>query len=394
MSINIPEEIKSLEKEMIQTRRDLHQHPELGYQEVRTSKIIAERLSELGFEVTTEIGKTGVLGLLRAEKDDAPCIAFRADMDALPLTELNDHKYKSLNEGRMHACGHDAHVSILLGFARWLKESAPKFPGHIKLVFQPAEEGGGGAVPMIEHGILESPKVDMMVGLHVWNQLKLGLAGVSSGPLMAATDEFELKIVGLGGHGAIPQQTKDAIVAASHVVLALQNIASRFVDPLEPVVVTVGQINAGSAHNIIAEEAILKGTMRTFSPEIREKLPMLIENTAKQAAGILGAEVEFKLIKLYPPLINHDSGAELVEKAAIEVLGKENVGKAIPTMGGEDMAYYLEKVPGCFFWLGSSNPEKGLDKPHHNPYFDLDESCMINGVAIFAKCAKMFFASK
>lgn len=394
MSINIPAEILELEKELIATRRDLHQHPELGYNEHRTSKIVVERLTELGYEVTSGIGKTGVVGLLRAEKENAPCIAFRADMDALPLEELNTHEFVSQTKGLMHACGHDAHVAILLGFARWLKSSAPKFPGHIKLVFQPAEEGGGGAVPMIEHGILESPKVEMMLGLHVWNQLHVGLAGVSSGPLMAATDEFEIKVIGKGGHGAIPQQTTDSIVAAAHVVLALQNISSRLVDPLEPVVISVGQLNAGSGQNIIAETALLRGTVRTFNRELREKLPAMIEETARSAAKIVGADVEYSMIRQYPPVINHQSGAALVKNAAIAVLGKESVQPAIPTMGGEDMAYYLEKVPGCFFWLGSANPDTGQDKPHHNPYFDIDESCMLSGVAIFAKCVEEFFAGK
>lgn len=395
MELTFEPSILNLVPELITTRRDLHRHPELGYEERRTAGIIAERLEVLGYEVRTGLGETGVLGTLRGDGDEsAPTIAFRADMDALPLQELNDHDYASVTPGCMHACGHDGHVAILLGFARWLAERETPFPGHVKLLFQPAEEGGGGAVPMIEAGVLEDPKVDMIFGLHLWNQLEVGLVGIKEGPLMAATDEFNILVKGRGGHGAIPQLSVDPIVAAAQVVLALQTIASRRVDPLKPIVVTVGSIKGGTTHNIIPTQVRLQGTARCFDPEIRRMLPQWIEECAASAAATVGAEIELEWMPAYPPLYNHARGVEILENAAAEVVGRESVVPAEMTMGGEDMAYYLQKVPGCFFWLGACNPRKGYDQAHHNPRFDFDEDALPIGVAVFAAAVELFFAAK
>jgi amidohydrolase len=385
--------IRPLIDELVATRRDLHRHPELGYAETRTSNIIVQRLTELGFEVRKGLGKTGVVGLWRGEDPNGPTVAFRADMDALPIQEENTHGFVSTVPGLMHACGHDGHVAILLGFARWLSTRPQRFPGHVKLLFQPAEEGGGGARPMIAEGALDSPQVSAIFGLHLWNQVPTGYVGVKDGPLMAATDEFRITVKGRGGHGAMPHQTSDAVLAAAQVVQALQTIASRRIDPLESVVVTVGSLHAGKAANVIAERAELKGTARSFLPQIRRMLPGLIEQTARSAAAISDASIEFDWIEEYPPLINPKREAEFVRAVAISELGEEFVLPALPTMGGEDFAYYLEKVPGCYFWLGAGNVEKGIDKPHHNPRFDIDEEALPLGVALFARLAETFFQS-
>ncbi|RJO64813.1 MAG: amidohydrolase [Myxococcales bacterium] len=390
MPIVIAPEIQALAPELVALRRDFHRHPELGFQEERTSRLVAERLEALGFAVQRNVAKTGVVARLVHPARKGPILAFRADMDALPLTEANTHDFVSLHPGAMHACGHDGHMAILLGFARWLSQRKARFPGEIRLLFQPAEEGLGGAAPMIAEGALEG--VGAIVGLHLWSGLKLGYAGVRPGPIMATCDEFVITVHGKGGHAARPQETADAVLAASQVVVALQTIVSRAVDPLQPAVVTVGQIAGGSAHNIIADRVELRGTARTFDRVLRRRLPELIRQRAEAAAAICGATVELQWIEQYPPTINDARMAELVRKAAETVLGKDRVGPGEPTMGAEDMAYYLEKIPGCFFFLGAGNPERGIDKPHHNPRFDLDEEALPYGVAIFAAVAERFFA--
>ncbi len=386
--------IRSLIPELIATRRDLHQYPELGYKEKRTCKKVADRLEELGFEVRRDVAKTGVIGLWRGEVPEgekATTIAFRADLDALPLEELSDHDYMSRNPGVMHACGHDGHTAILLAFARWLSERKEKLPGHVKLLFQPAEEGLGGAEPMIRQGALRDPDVNCIFGLHLWNPLPVGTIGVRPGPMMASADEFTVTVKGRGGHGAIPQQAVDAVVVASHIVTLLQTIVSRSIDPLKPAVITVGKLQAGSAHNIIAETATLVGTARAFDTDVRSAIPELIQRTANGVARAMGAEIDFDWRPQYPPTINDGRVTSFAKRISKELVGPENVLRPDPSMGAEDMSFYLNAVPGCFIFLGSSNKEKGLDKPHHNPYFNFDEDAMPIGVALFARITESFF---
>lgn len=388
-----PPDIDVLIPELVATRRDLHRHPELGYEEHRTSERVASRLSELGFQVTRGLGKTGVVGRWPAAQTEGPTIAFRADMDALPIQEENTCDYASATPGIMHACGHDGHVAILLGFARWLSQ-APPLPGNVVLIFQPAEEGGGGAVPLIEAGVLDNPPVSAIFGLHLWSQVQVGAVGVKSGPFMAAADQFRIEVLGKGGHGAMPHQTTDAVLAAAQIVCALQNIVARRIDPQEAAVISVGTLHAGTAGNIIAERAEMQGTARSFLPEIRDSLPGLVEESARHAAAGLGARTTLDWERGYPPLFNHPRESDLVRRAAVALLGEAPVLEGKPTMGAEDMAYYLEKVPGCFFWLGAGNPEKGIDKPHHNPRFDIDEDALPLGVALFARIAREWFAEQ
>ncbi len=394
MSAMIRESIKSLESELRQWRRDFHRHPETGFKEFRTSRVIAQLLDEWGFELRRDVAETGLVAVSRGRgsADELPCIAFRCDMDALPLDELSTHDYKSEEPGIMHACGHDGHMAIMLGFAKWLASHRGKIPGHVKLIFQPAEEGLGGAQRMIAEGALDNPPVDNIVGMHLWNNLEVGKAGVRPGPLMASVDMFSILIKGKGGHGAMPQQTADAVIMAGQVITALQTVVSRKTDPRHPVVVTIGQVHAGTAPNIIAESAMLEGTARTFDPETRKILPQLIQHTADSVARAFGGRAELKWLSSYPATISDEKVAAMVAGAAGEVLGFENIVDDETTMASEDMSYFLQKVPGCYFFLGSANSEKGLDEPHHSPRFDFDERALLLGVELFARCTEDFFA--
>lgn len=385
--------------QLITDRRRFHQHPELAYRETFTARTVAERLATNGYEVRTGVGRTGVVGLLRstqqapgATSESAPTLLYRADMDALPIREENDVEYRSQNEGVMHACGHDAHVAIALAVAKQIVSEKDKLQGNLKFAFQPAEEGGNGALAMIEQGVLEDPRVTAAVGLHAWNNLPIGKVGVYAGALMAAVDEFELVIHGVGGHGAMPQQTVDAIVTAAQVITALQTIVSRNVSPLDSAVVTVGKINAGTAFNVIAETATIRGTVRTFSKETHAKIPEMVERVIRGVCESMGAGYKLDYIRQSSPLVNNAEMCELVAECAAEVVGAENVirDESVRTMGGEDMAYFLERVPGCYFFLGTRNEARGLIHPHHSPRFDIDESALGMGVQIMTRVVRRY----
>jgi len=382
--MNIRPEILSLKNKIINTRRDFHKYPELSFQEKRTSKIVAEKLKSFGIKTKKNIGKTGVVGILESEID-GPTIALRADMDALPIQETNNFSYKSVNDGVMHACGHDAHTAILLGAAEALSKMKKKLRGNIRFIFQPAEEGFGGAQFMINDGAIDN--VDEIYGLHVWNYQKSGSVGVKSGPVMATADMFNIKIRGRGGHGAAPQGTVDSIVVASHLIQALQTIVSRNTNPLESTVVTIGEINGGYNFNIIADEVILKGTTRAYT--IKNK--NLIKKRMKDI--ILGIEKTFKAKIIldykdgYPPVINDKNATQTVYDAAKKIV-KNNVIEPYLSMGGEDFSYYTNKIPGCFFFLGSAPKDRRpLSTPHHCSHFDIDEKAMLIGSSIFVEIA-------
>ncbi len=385
----IDESIQKMIPELIETRRDFHMHPEIGMKEFRTAKIIAKRLEELGYEVRTAVGETGVVALLRGNGDRT--VAFRADMDALPVQELNECDYKSQIDGMLHGCGHDGHMSILLGFARWVAERPEPFPGNIKLIFQPGEEGYGGAVKMIKDGALDDPPVEQIFGLHLWNDFPVGMAGVSAGPGMASVDGFEITVFGKGGHAAMPHQTIDALVVAAHITIALQTVVSRNIDPLVPAVVSVTRIEGGNADNAIAETVKIRGMARAFDSDLRAEMAGMVQRCAQGVAEGLGAKIGFEWTPLYPVTSSDAHSAGLVRNAVIDVLGTEEAIQKQQTMGAEDFSFFLEKVPGCFFFLGSSNADKNLAAPHHNPYFDFDEEVLPIGVAIFARCAEKFF---
>jgi amidohydrolase len=381
--------IRQLLPQLSLWRRHLHQHPELGFQETLTAEFITQKLTEWGIPHQTGIAKTGIVAEIQGDRP-GKTLAIRADMDALPIQEENDVPYKSIHPGKMHACGHDGHTAIALGTAYYLKHNN-QFPGIVKLIFQPAEEGPGGAKPMIEAGVLTDPEVDAIVGLHLWNQLPLGTIGVRNGALMAAVETFHCTIQGKGGHGAIPQQTVDSIVVTAQIITALQTIVARNIDPIDSAVVTVGKLNAGTAVNIIADSAQFSGTVRYFNPQYAGYFHQRIEQVIAGLCQSHGATYTFAYETYYPPLINNDKMANFVRHIAEAVVESPlGVTASCQTMGGEDMAFFLQEIPGCYFFLGSANAEADLAYPHHHPRFDFDETALAMGVELFVRCVEGF----
>ena len=380
-------------EQLVAVRRDLHAHPELAFEEVRTSALVAERLRGFGLDVRTGVGKTGVLATVKGGKP-GKTVLLRADMDALPIQEENAVPYRSQNDGKMHACGHDCHTSILLGVSRRLQESAATLPGAVKLCFQPAEENGGGAAAMIEDGVLEQPKPDAAFGLHVWQDLDLGQVGITPGPFMAAVDEFTVTVKGKGAHAAMPHFGVDPVVAIAHVITALQTIASRNVSPLLEVVVSVTQVRAGAAFNIIPETAWMNGTVRVFDPDVWKELPGRFERIVRGVADALGCEATIEYKRHNAPTVNDPAMCAIARAAAAEVVGEANVRDDIRTMGGEDFSAFLQKVPGCFIAVGSRNTSRGLTWDHHHPRFDVDEGCLEIGAEILLRTARRFLESR
>ena len=389
-------DIRSLHPQIIEWRRLIHQKPELAFHEEITSKFVSQKLAEWGIEHQTGIAKTGIAATIKGSKkgeseSNHRVLAIRADMDALPVHEMNEVSYKSQHEGVMHACGHDGHTAIALGTAYYLQQHRDSFNGTVKIIFQPAEEGPGGAKPMIEAGVLKNPDVDAIIGLHLWNNLPLGTVGVRAGALMAAVESFRCTILGKGGHGAMPHQTVDSVVVAAQVVNALQTIVSRNVSPIDSAVVTVGELHAGTKGNIIADTARMSGTVRYFNPEFKGFIQERVEKIIAGICEIHGANYDLEYWGLYPPTINDVEMAELVRSIAEEVV--ETHAGIVPecqTMGGEDMSYFLQSVPGCYFFLGSANPQKDLAYPHHHPRFNFDETALAMGVEMFVRCVEKY----
>ncbi len=364
--------------ELVEWRRQLHQKPELGFKEKLTAEFISQKLQAWGIEHQTGIAQTGIVAIIKGTKlSTSKVLAIRADMDALPIQELNQVPYCSQHDGVMHACGHDGHTAIALGTAYYLQQHRQDFSGTVKIIFQPAEEGPGGAKPMIEAGVLKNPDVDAIIGLHLWNNLPLGTVGVRAGALMAAVELFNCTILGKGGHGAIPHQTVDSIVVAAQIVNALQTIVARNVNPIDSAVVTVGALHAGTAHNVIADTANMKGTVRYFNPAFAGFFKQRIEQIVAGVCQSHGASYDLEYWSLYPPVINDAGIAELVRSVAVEVVETPiGIVPECQTMGGEDMSFFLQEVPGCYFFLGSANPAKDLAYPHHHPRFDFDETVL------------------
>ncbi len=371
----VRDEVRDLAPELVRLRREFHRDPEPGFEEVRTAGRIVEWLEACGgFRVRSGVAKTGVVADLGRSDGPGPHLLLRADMDALRVQEENpDRDYASVNPGVMHACGHDAHTAILLGVARVLSRHADRLPGSVRLIFQPAEEGPGGAAPMIAEGVLTNPRPDAAFGLHVWSPLPVGYAELRAGPVMADTSELRMVVKGRGGHGACPHETIDPIVAAAHLVVALQTLVSRNVDPLDSAVLSVGKIRGGSIMNAIADEVVLDGTMRTYLPGTRALLMRRLQELARGVDQTFGTRSVIEVIERYPPMVNDPEMTRWATGVLEDLLGPGRVGGDLRLMGGEDMAFYLQEVPGCFLFLGAGNPEEGIDKPHHNPGFDIDE---------------------
>lgn len=381
--------IREIGSWLVELRRDLHKHPELKFQETRTSATVAGLLREWGLEVTTGLAQTGVVGLLDTGKP-GPVLAMRADMDALPIQELQDRPYASENPGIMHACGHDAHVTMLLGAARVLASTQALPRGAVKFVFQPGEEGGGGGLEMVQAGVLENPKVDRAVALHVFPTLRVGEIGLTPGPALASVDDFVIKLRGRGSHAAHPHTAKDPILAGAALVQALQSIVSRNTDPLESLVVSVTRFQAGTAFNVIPEEAEIWGTIRALKEPVRVGAQASLEEIAKGIAGAHGVHVEMEVRRGYPVLCNDPEVTAFVEEVASALLGKERVLRLPPSMGSEDFSYFLERCPGAFVVVGCSDPRGGPAPMLHTPQFDICEEVLPLGVELLVRVAEAF----
>lgn len=406
MENRIAEKIKSISKQifpsLVKLRRELHQYPELAFKEFKTSEKIAKELRRLGIDFNKDIAKTGVAGVLNignpakgGEGRKGKTVALRADMDALPVLEQTNFSYKSKNKGKMHACGHDVHMACLIGAAKILTRLKEELPGKVKFIFQPSEEvTPGGAKPMIEVGVLKNPDVGGIFALHCDSGIPVGKVGVREGPTMAQAEDFDITIIGKGGHGARPQDGVDAIVVASQVIQALQTIPSRKVNPLEPVVISIGKIEGGYARNIICDKVILKGTARTLNKEIAKKIPGLLNEIISGITRSAGASFELNYYGGYPILINHPKATDLARRSIAKLFGKRAIFEIEkPVMGGEDFAYFLQKVPGSFLRLGIRNQKKGAIYPWHHPKFTVDEDAIKIGSAVLAGIAFDFLSS-
>jgi amidohydrolase len=384
--------LDELYEEIVEIRRHLHQNPELSFQEKNTAKYIADYHQQLGHEVRTNVGGHGVLAYLKGAKP-GPTVALRADFDALPIQEQTDVPFKSQNDGVMHACGHDGHTATLLGLAKALNGMKSEIEGTVLFLHQHAEElPPGGAIAMIEDGCLEG--VDVIFGTHLQAQMPLGEIGYRSGPLQAAPDRFDIKIVGKGGHGANPHETKDSIVIGGQLIGNLQQIVSRRVDPLESAVVSICNFEAKNPYNVIADSALLTGTVRTFKEEIRTFIETEIERIVKGTCYAAGADYEYTYMRGYPTTVNHKEETEFVAALAQHVPGVEAVNETEPIMGGEDFSYYLQKVKGTFFFTGAKNPDAEESYPHHHPRFDIDERALLIAAKVLGSAALNYAKSE
>ncbi|TDO85268.1 amidohydrolase [Halanaerobium saccharolyticum] len=393
LSQKIKEKAAAVEEFVIKIRHQIHQNPELSFSENKTAALAAAEMKKLGFEVRENIFGTGVTATFKNSSDSAAkTLLIRADMDALPVEEKNELKFKSKKEGIMHACGHDGHTAILIGTAVVLKEIAADFNGNLKFLFQPGEETSGGAEGMIKEGVLKNPDVDAAVGLHLWGSSPEGVVEYKSGPFMASPDRFDLKIIGRGGHAARPQNTIDPIPIGAEIISALQTIVSRRIDPLESAVISVCNFEAGSTHNVIPDQAVLKATVRSLKSDIRQQLAENIEKVIKNICDIYDADYEFNYIFGYPPVVNDSEMTEIVAGAAKKILGKSRVReKEKAEMGGEDFSYFGREVPAAFYYLGIA-PEGEIIN-HHQSDFKFNDSVLKDGVAVMAQAAVDFLNS-
>jgi amidohydrolase len=375
----------SLEAAVIALRRDFHRHPEMGFEEVRTAGVVAKRLRELGFEVHEKIATTGVIGVMKGSKPGRT-IMLRADMDALPIEEENTIEHVSTNVGTMHACGHDGHVAMLLGAAELLSQGRERLAGTVCLVFQPAEEGRGGGKAMVEEGVLERFGIERAYGLHLASAHPSGQLGFREGAFYASSDSIEITIEGKGGHGAAPHLSIDPIYVAGEFIVAVQQIVSRMIDPIEPAVVTIGSIHGGTTHNVIPSRVKLLGTVRAFNPDVRAKMAERIERVLKGVCDTAGASYDFTYLWRYPVTSNDADQTRYVRALAEKTIGADRVAEVPKLMGAEDFSFFAEKVPACFYTLGAQSDER-TSWPHHHARFDIDEAALKTGVQMMATIA-------
>ncbi|WP_088032349.1 M20 metallopeptidase family protein [Evansella clarkii] len=374
--------------EVVSIRRHFHQNPELSGEEAETSKKVQEKLTEYGIPYKTGYAEHGVLGVIEGGRP-GPTVALRADMDALPIHEENDHPYISKVPGKMHACGHDAHTAMLLGTGKILNSMKDELPGKVLLVFQPSEEITpiGGAQPMMEDGVFDEHEPDMIFAQHVWPDLPVGQIGCVPGPIMGASDRFKIVINGAGGHASMPHQTVDAIIVANNVISSLQTIVSRNVDPVDSAVLTVGRIDGGSRYNVIASKVTIEGTIRTYKPETKEMVKRRFHTIVNGVAESMEASASIEYYDGYPATVNHAEWAEHVTDTAKEMYGDSAAPEVNPVLGGEDFSRFLLKYPGAYFWLGTALPGVEKQKPLHDPQFKIDERAIVYGTEMMAQVA-------
>lgn len=383
--LEIKSYIEEIYSQAVLWRRHFHKYPELSNKEKKTSDLVAKHLQSLGLEVNTGVGGYGVTGLLKGSAP-GPTIAFRADLDALPIQDEKDCEYRSTVPGVMHACGHDGHTAVLMSVATILAKLTHLLQGNILFIFQPAEElPPGGAQRMIEQGVLQG--VEAIYGMHLWTPIPRGMVGYSDGEALAASDGFEIEIIGKGGHGGIPNEATDAVMIAAHLIVNLQSIVSRQLNPLHPGVVTVGEIQGGHAFNVIAGTCKIKGTTRSFDPQVRQELLTQVEKITTATCQMFDASYRLEVHRGYPALINHKEQSEIVKRLAQDVVGENHVLRMEPIMGSEDFAYYLQQIPGAFFFVGAGNERKQIVAPHHHPAFDIDETAMTIAIECYLKIA-------
>lgn len=382
-------QVESLYSEMVAQRRDFHRYPEIAFEEMRTAGIVAQQLAELGLEVQTGVGQTGVVAVLEG-RQHGPTVLVRCDMDALPIQEENQTEYVSRNTNRMHACGHDGHMTIVLAVAKALVREREHMHGQVKFLFQPAEEIAAGAKAMISDGALDYPKPDVSLGLHLWNELPLGTVALVPGPMMAGADLFQVKITGKGGHAAMPNLAVDPLLTAAHVITALQSIVSRNVAPQDVAVVSVTRLDTGDAFNVIPDSVTLYGTIRTFRKEVREHIVDRFQAILDGVVTAMGCHAEIDIQALTTPVINDPAIIEQLRTGFASVAPDLAYRDDVNSMASEDMALILERVPGVFFFVGSANAERGLNYPHHHPRFDFDEKALVIGASLLASAVSAY----
>ena len=387
MADELKRRVADLTESLVAWRRALHKRPELGFVEHETAAFVAARLRELEMDVKTGVATTGVVGVLRAKAPSRPPVLLRADMDALPVSEAPGRSYGSEIAGRMHACGHDGHMAMLLGAASVLSAVRERTDRDIVLCFQPGEEGFGGADAMIREGVLSEHGVAEAYGLHLWSLFPVGTVHVRSGPTMAAQDEFVATMVGKAGHGAMPHEARDPVVAAAQAVVALQSVVARSIDPIQPAVVSIGSLHAGTAPNVIPEAATMHGTLRSFDEGVREILRLRVREVLEGTAAAAGCRLEFTLSPGYPAVVNDAEAVSRVRRHAALVVGAANVVDPAPMAAAEDFAYFLRQVPGAFTFIGAGNVARGITAPHHAPQFDIDESALPIGTELLVRIA-------
>ena len=381
---SIHQSAQQLAAETTELRRDFHRHPELAFQEVRTSGIVAERLQALGLQVRSGVGKTGVVAVLDSGKAGKTVLA-RADMDALPIDEERDTPYRSTVANTMHACGHDGHTAVLLSVAKLFCERKADWSGRLVFIFQPAEETVGGAQKMLEDNALEGLHIDASIGLHLGSHFPVGMVALRAGPAMAATDSMRIVVRGHGGHAARPQECVDPVLISAQLISGLQSLVSREVDPLDNAVISITSVHGGSAYNIIPEQVELKGTLRTFKAETRQQLKDRIASYSEGIANSLRGSASLEWIDQSPAVVNDAAMTARMQQVAEAVVGADKVVEAEPVMGGDDMALWLQQAPGCYFFVGAGNVAAGIDKPHHHPQFDIDEASLPLAVELLSK---------